>query len=247
MGTPGASQTVLDVQVPYSPASLETLLGKSGAGGSATPVISSAASASTAALLARKAYERAAALSAFGTPVLGLACTAALSTTRVRRGEDRACLAVFGGGDAAWHWDLGLDKAAGRARWEQDGLVSRAIVVALAESLGSMASVPSSEAGHADLKRLASDFELGLLPSDRLERSGPGSASADADSPLSAAVRRLLSGQARCAEAGVRPGHVLVDAPRPGQVYLPGSFNPLHHGHRQLLEVRDDTCINFPD
>ena len=27
-------------------------------------------------------------------------------------------------------------------------------------------------------------------------------------------------------------GHVLVDAPRPGRVYLPGSFNPLHDGHR---------------
>jgi len=29
--------------------------------------------------------------------------------------------------------------------------------------------------------------------------------------------------------------HVVVDAPRPGCVYLPGSFNPLHEGHEQLL------------
>lgn len=27
-------------------------------------------------------------------------------------------------------------------------------------------------------------------------------------------------------------GQVLVDAPRAGRVYLPGSFNPLHDGHR---------------
>ena len=27
-------------------------------------------------------------------------------------------------------------------------------------------------------------------------------------------------------------GRVVVDAPRPGRVYLPGSFNPLHDGHR---------------
>ena len=27
-------------------------------------------------------------------------------------------------------------------------------------------------------------------------------------------------------------GQVVVDAPRPGRVYLPGSFNPLHAGHR---------------
>jgi hypothetical protein len=28
-------------------------------------------------------------------------------------------------------------------------------------------------------------------------------------------------------------GQIVVDAPRPGRVYLPGSFNPLHKGHRR--------------
>lgn len=28
-----------------------------------------------------------------------------------------------------------------------------------------------------------------------------------------------------------------VDAPRKGRIYLPGSFNPLHDGHRELLEA----------
>lgn len=33
------------------------------------------------------------------------------------------------------------------------------------------------------------------------------------------------------------PHQVLVDAPRPGRVYLPGSFNPLHEGHLRLLQA----------
>lgn len=32
-------------------------------------------------------------------------------------------------------------------------------------------------------------------------------------------------------------GNVYVDAPRPGRIYLPGSFNPLHDGHKEMLLV----------
>lgn len=28
-----------------------------------------------------------------------------------------------------------------------------------------------------------------------------------------------------------------VDAPRHGRLYLPGSFQPLHDGHKEMLEV----------
>lgn len=41
-------------------------------------------------------------------------------------------------------------------------------------------------------------------------------------------LERLMAGEVRCVEfAG---GEVVVDAPRSGRVYLPGSFNPLHNG-----------------
>ena len=36
-------------------------------------------------------------------------------------------------------------------------------------------------------------------------------------------------------------GRVVVDAPRPGRVYLPGSFNPLHAGHRRACVQRRHT------
>lgn len=40
----------------------------------------------------------------------------------------------------------------------------------------------------------------------------------------------LLEGRVRSVEYS--GGQVIVDAPRRGRVYLPGSFNPLHEGHR---------------
>ncbi len=43
-------------------------------------------------------------------------------------------------------------------------------------------------------------------------------------------LQALLDGKLRAVEfAG---GQVVVDAPRRRRVYLPGSFNPLHDGHR---------------
>lgn len=33
-----------------------------------------------------------------------------------------------------------------------------------------------------------------------------------------------------------------MDAPRPGRIYLPGSFNPLHDGHKDMLEVGASLC-----
>jgi len=44
-------------------------------------------------------------------------------------------------------------------------------------------------------------------------------------------LEALLAGDADAVEFS--GGRVLVDAPRGGRVYLPGSFNPLHDGHRR--------------
>lgn len=43
-------------------------------------------------------------------------------------------------------------------------------------------------------------------------------------------LEELLAGRVRSVEYS--GGQVIVDAPRRGRVYLPGSFNPLHEGHR---------------
>lgn len=47
-------------------------------------------------------------------------------------------------------------------------------------------------------------------------------------------LQELLAGRVRCVEFS--GGRVFTDAPRgPGRVYLPGSFNPLHQGHKDML------------
>ena len=43
-------------------------------------------------------------------------------------------------------------------------------------------------------------------------------------------LQELLDGKVRSVEYS--GGQVIVDAPRRGRVYLPGSFNPLHDGHK---------------
>lgn len=70
---PGASATVLEARVPYATQATQELLGQK---------VASFCSQETAVLLAKRAYERAAELTSPGTPILGLSCTAALSTVR---------------------------------------------------------------------------------------------------------------------------------------------------------------------
>ncbi len=73
---PGASRFVLDIRIPYSAAALEDFLGEKP---------DSACSEMTARLMAAKALEK-------GT--LGIACTAALQTSRKRKGADRAFICI---------------------------------------------------------------------------------------------------------------------------------------------------------
>lgn len=62
-------------------------------------------------------------------------------------------------------------------------------------------------------------------------------------------LEELLSGRVSCVEFS--GGRVFVDAPRPGRVYLPGSFNPLHDGHRwvglvaSLLQLQERIAVHL--
>ncbi len=46
-------------------------------------------------------------------------------------------------------------------------------------------------------------------------------------------VEELLKGNIQTVEYS--NGNVIVNAPRGGKVYMAGSFNPLHEGHRGML------------
>jgi len=89
--TPGASGTVLEMQVPYAEAALAGLLGRQP---------DQACSAATARAMAMVAFQRARQLAAAtgpidpDAPLFGLACTASLATARVKHGKHRAHVAL---------------------------------------------------------------------------------------------------------------------------------------------------------
>lgn len=123
---PGASRFVLEAQVPYSPEAMFDYLGER---------LDSFCSAKGAAIMANRAFERALIFSLSNktkTPFLGIACTAALQTTRERRGDDRAFACIKTRKEEVMRE---LEVPAG-SRLEQEAAISEGLLTFLAEFLG---------------------------------------------------------------------------------------------------------------
>ena len=84
---PGASNTVLESRVPYGGGkSMSEILGREP---------EKFASIQTAVDMARSAYRQAAHLSPFGTAILGVSCTCALATDRIKKGDHKVRLTAI--------------------------------------------------------------------------------------------------------------------------------------------------------
>ena len=125
LGVGGASRTILEVVVPYGRLAMMDFLGFEP---------EQSASADTAIAMAKQAYQRARAQREDDSPVLGLACAAAIATDRHRRGENRAFVAAWDDRITAT-WSLTLHKGL-RDRAGEEDAVSRLIVQALSEMSG---------------------------------------------------------------------------------------------------------------
>ena len=125
LAVPGASRTVLEVVVPYSEAALAEFLG-------ANP--DQAVSVETAAALARAAYKRAGVLHPAGGPLVGVACTAALATDRLKKGEHRAHIGLSSAGGTRVY-SCTLTKGA-RDRQSEERVVSDLLLTTLARACG---------------------------------------------------------------------------------------------------------------
>ena len=82
---PGASRFILEAQIPYIFEVLADYLGE-------TP--EQACSEKTARLMATRAFDRAFRFAPHSSRTIGISCTAALQTTRARKGEDRAFIGL---------------------------------------------------------------------------------------------------------------------------------------------------------
>ena len=164
------------------------------------------AAAETARQLARRSYEKARSQLEDDSPPVGLACAATIATDRPKRGDHRAFVSAWDEHTTST-WSLTFHKGL-RDRAGEEEIVSLLIVRALSEFSG-----------------LDAELELGLTPGDRLEverTSRPG--------PL----EQLLSGEARWLVR--RPEGTLVAEGEVPDVLLPGSFNPIHIGHREMMD-----------
>ncbi len=151
LGVPGASGTVLEAVVPYAHTALAEFLG----GAPARFV-----SAATAAAMAERSYRRAEHLRDGDYPLLGVGCTAALATTRPRRGADRVHVCVRAA-DAQATYSLEMARGA-RTREEEEDLCSRLLVHALALACGVLPA-----------------HDLPLLPCEQVRKTGEMSPVAD--------------------------------------------------------------------
>lgn len=125
LSVPGASRTVLEVVVPYSEAALTEFLG-------ASP--RRAVSVETAAALARAAYKRAVDLHATEGPLVGVSCTAALATDRLKRGAHRAHIGISTATGTRVYSCM-LTKGA-RDRQGEERVVSDLLLTVLAQACG---------------------------------------------------------------------------------------------------------------
>lgn len=215
LSVPGASRTILDIRIPYASSSLTQVLGYK-------PV--SSASLETSIEMAKAAYQKAADLSTIGTPIIGIGAACALTTDRDRRGEDKAFVTAYTGVTSK-SYSLHLAKGA-RRRYEEDSKTSRLVIKAIADAMGvgnsfNELGISAAEAGKAVEGSTSDDHDSLSITSTASKE------------PVEY-IKDLLSGRINTLEFS-RQGMIVVDAPRHNRIYLPGSFNPLHDGHKELL------------
>ncbi len=194
----GASRTLLEAVVPYAGSSFIEFLGYEP---------QQFVAAQTAREVARAAYRRAVHLRETGVPVAGVACTATIATDRPKRGEHRCHVAAYtaqGVSIYSLQFVKGLRDRAG-----EDDIVSRLVLIALAEACGVEhgISLALDEAERVEIERVRYE--------DLIEAF------------LAGHVTTVL----------VNPdGTMAADARISGGI-LPGSFNPLHEGHERLADA----------
>lgn len=216
LSVPGASRTVLDARVPYSHESLAELVRPGPPRDQATEKPRSV-SKEMAELMAGAAFREATNLSAFGSPVVGVGVTCALATDRNRRGEDRAyiCTKDSRGETVVTRVDFEKEQL---SRVEQDVVASTLTIDAVARACGIRSNIEMPPASHAVTQVV--DSPIHASDECQAERQ---------------AIRCLLRGDVQTVEFS--GGHIYLDAPRRDRLYLPGSFNPLHDGHKEMLDA----------
>ena len=195
----GSSRTMLEAIDHYSSSSTVALLGYEPEQ-FVTP--------KTAREMARRAYQRGLRLSSGSDPVIGIGCTATISTDYTKRGEHHCQLAICQHGLLTRYAVTFLKGK--RDRMAEETLVSRIVLNSLAQACGIHISLDLGLDGTERMLKFNED------PSDPLEQL------------LQATVKTVT----------INPnGRMVVDHPLSDLSILSGSFNPLHDGHTRLADA----------
>ncbi len=215
---PGASRTVLEATVPYSPAALATYLG-------ATP--EQFCSPRTARAMAMAAYQRAlryAPSEVEKSSLAGVACTASLVSDRPKHGEHRVHVALQTSAET-WCWSLTLLKGA-RDRSGEEDVATRLILDAIGRHAGldrladshllEGESVEHLKANSPESWQRLLDGSLMAIPATTsAEKSKPKAIIAGAFNPLHVAHRKMadIAKQKVGGEAAFEISVINVDKP----------------------------------
>lgn len=192
---PGASASVIEVQVPYREEALAAYLGSAGP---------HRVTAQTARDMADRAFARARRFTGVEERIVGVGVTAALATSRSRRGEDRSFIALRLPQEYRL-FDLHFEKGAAD-RLAQEEALSRFALAVLAEACGGEAILPPLP-DYAKYSRHTLSLQ----------------------DPLGS----LVTGDLQLVEFGL-DGAWASSVERGSRLLFPGSFNPLHEGHERL-------------
>ncbi|XP_074274901.1 uncharacterized protein LOC141598962 isoform X2 [Silene latifolia] len=159
--------------------------------------------------MALVAYNRALKISKPGSPVLGVGVTGALATNRSKLGDHRFHLSTRTS-DRLWNSTVTLSKGT-RTREEEEILSSQYVLQAIANA----SKVPIDFAFRTNESDFSADTERIFSEDEELEQ--------------------LLDGE--IAFKVYASSSVTQASTSDRRVVLPGSFNPLHEGHLQLMEI----------
>ncbi|MEM9351512.1 MAG: hypothetical protein AAGA92_00720 [Planctomycetota bacterium] len=207
LSVPGASATVLEARVPYAAPALAEWLG-----GEPPQYCSDR----TARAMAVAGWMRARELAPEADPsqILGVAATAALATTRPKRGDHRVHVAVHTLPQTA-SLSLTLDKGA-RTRDQEENLAAGLLLTAITEAVG------------LDPAQARASLAGSLRPGELVE--------SDAHRPPAEWIEVVL-GQRGYVLAG--PANAQPPETQPPRLVVPGSFNPPHAGHLKIAAVAE--------
>ena len=201
VGTPGASDVVVEGLVPYAREAIDRLLGGPQ---------ESYCSSRTARRLAVAAWQRARDCGVPATAAVGVAVTASLKTRRPKRGDHRLFVAVQTLAATATA-ELTLVKDA-RSRDEEEAVAAAVVLDELLAACTGDATAAS----------------VALRSGERVTRRR---------CDPSPAWRELFAGER---PAGRADGAAEAADVRPGRLVFPGSFDPLHEGHRLMARIAEE-------